>query len=207
MPRYAISDIHGCAKTFDLLLRQIDFGPEDELYLLGDYVDRGPDSPGVIHHIMRLQENGFLVKALMGNHEEMTLNEYRRAPHLRHGYPDQQIRWMMNLPSYLEIPGYILVHAGLSFSGPDPLNDREAMRWIRYWHQDLDREWLGDRRIVHGHTPQSYVEVIRDTQHVDELPVICIDAGCAFQRMGLGYLVALDLDSLAVHTLRRVEIV
>lgn len=51
MSRYAISDIHGCAKTFKNLLRRISFSKEDVLYLLGDYIDRGPDSKGVIDHI------------------------------------------------------------------------------------------------------------------------------------------------------------
>ncbi|MEM8906599.1 MAG: metallophosphoesterase, partial [Bacteroidota bacterium] len=42
MPKYAISDIHGCLKTFQALLETISFNRSDELYLLGDFVDRGP---------------------------------------------------------------------------------------------------------------------------------------------------------------------
>jgi len=51
MKKFAISDIHGCAKTFKALLKKINFSKEDELYLLGDYIDRGPDSKGVIDYI------------------------------------------------------------------------------------------------------------------------------------------------------------
>ena len=51
MNKYAISDIHGCLKTFKALLTKLDFSKQDELYLLGDYIDRGPDSKGVIDYI------------------------------------------------------------------------------------------------------------------------------------------------------------
>ena len=44
MAKYAISDIHGCLKSFQALLEKIDLKKEDELFLLGDYIDRGPDS-------------------------------------------------------------------------------------------------------------------------------------------------------------------
>jgi len=51
MARFTISDIHGCAETFKKLLNRISFSKEDVLYLSGDYIDRGPDSKGVIDHI------------------------------------------------------------------------------------------------------------------------------------------------------------
>ncbi|MFT6129303.1 MAG: serine/threonine protein phosphatase 1 [Neolewinella sp.] len=46
--RYTISDIHGCLKTFRALLDELKLDRNDELFLLGDYIDRGPDSQGVI---------------------------------------------------------------------------------------------------------------------------------------------------------------
>ncbi|MEL6721291.1 MAG: metallophosphoesterase, partial [Bacteroidota bacterium] len=57
MAKYAISDIHGCSKSFQALLEKINFSPKDELYLLGDYIDRGPDSKGVIDHVLSLKED------------------------------------------------------------------------------------------------------------------------------------------------------
>ena len=70
MKKFAISDIHGCNITFKALLEKIDFQKTDELYMLGDYVDRGPNSKGVIDAILELQKEGYFVKCLMGNHEE-----------------------------------------------------------------------------------------------------------------------------------------
>ena len=46
--RFAISDIHGCLKTFQAMLAHLKLQPEDELYLLGDFIDRGPASGAVI---------------------------------------------------------------------------------------------------------------------------------------------------------------
>lgn len=203
--RFAISDIHGCLDTFNALLSRIDLQQEDELYLLGDYIDRGPDSPGVLNRIMELQHNGYQLNCLMGNHEEMQLDRYQRAAHQKHGYTDEQFLWMSRLDNYLMIPGYILVHAGLDFKSDDPLKDTYQMRWIRYWEADLDREWLGNRRIVYGHTPRPYTDIMRQVKRLDEEPALCIDAGCAFQARGLGYLVAFDLDSNEVHPMRRIE--
>jgi len=61
MRRFAISDIHGCVQTFQDLLLSIKLSEEDELYLLGDYIDRGPDSQGVLDTIFDLWDAGFKV--------------------------------------------------------------------------------------------------------------------------------------------------
>ena len=58
MHKFAISDLHGCRKTFLALLDKIAFSQNDELYLLGDYVDRGPDSEGVLVEIFALHKDG-----------------------------------------------------------------------------------------------------------------------------------------------------
>ncbi|MFD1905506.1 metallophosphoesterase [Paenibacillus rhizoplanae] len=52
-----ISDIHGCIEEFNLLLRRAEYDPSrDQLILLGDYVDRGPDSRAVVEQAKRLAE-------------------------------------------------------------------------------------------------------------------------------------------------------
>ena len=71
--RYAITDIHGGNLTFQALLRKIDFRHSDQLFLLGDYVDRGPDSMGVLETICNLIDAGYDVRPLRGNHDEMLL--------------------------------------------------------------------------------------------------------------------------------------
>jgi serine/threonine protein phosphatase 1 len=70
MRTLAIGDIHGCRRALDALLERVAPGPEDLLITLGDYVDRGPDSRGVLDRLLELHAAGRLV-ALRGNHEEM----------------------------------------------------------------------------------------------------------------------------------------
>ncbi|MBE0637815.1 MAG: serine/threonine protein phosphatase [Bacteroidales bacterium] len=74
MKRWVIPDLHGCVKTLRALVEnQIRPQGTDEIYLLGDYIDRGPDPKGVLDFIMGLQEKGLNIYPLRGNHEEYIL--------------------------------------------------------------------------------------------------------------------------------------
>ncbi len=215
--KIAISDIHGCVKTFAALLAQLNFAKTDELFLLGDYVDRGPNSKGVIDYIWLLQDQGHTVHCLMGNHEEMVWEEYgnsRKYPDYEPevdkpllqsfgasnilDIPERYIDWMRGLPRYVEISGYILVHAGINFDLEDPLSDEHDLIWIRDWYRNLNRSWLGDRVIVHGHTPQVRGVVESHLAGLEHRPVICIDGGCVFPRSAYSRLCALDLTNRAL---------
>ncbi|GAB1419836.1 metallophosphoesterase family protein [Bacteroidales bacterium] len=75
--RWVIPDIHGCSKTLrSLIENQIKPGKWDELIFLGDYIDRGPDSKGVIDYIMQLQHQEYSIRLLKGNHEEYCIKTY-----------------------------------------------------------------------------------------------------------------------------------
>jgi serine/threonine protein phosphatase 1 len=81
---YAIGDIHGRNDLMQLLLRQIDDddikrgGADTQIIFLGDLVDRGPDSAGVIETAIALRESGRKVRFLMGNHEEVFVQTCRK---------------------------------------------------------------------------------------------------------------------------------
>lgn len=66
---YAISDIHGCWDKYRKLLKKINFGPDDTLYVLGDVIDRGPDGFKIMLDMARRPN----VVNLMGNHEAMAV--------------------------------------------------------------------------------------------------------------------------------------
>jgi serine/threonine protein phosphatase 1 len=68
----AIGDIHGCSTAFDTLLSVVKPKPDDQIITLGDYVDRGPNSKGIINRLISIHQTGQLV-ALRGNHELMML--------------------------------------------------------------------------------------------------------------------------------------
>src|SRR5260370_16048070 len=82
MPRLlAIGDIHGCSRALDALLLDVKLEPSDQLVTIGDYVDRGPDSRGVLERIIALHASGRLV-ALRGNHELMMLSAHQSSESL-----------------------------------------------------------------------------------------------------------------------------
>jgi hypothetical protein len=68
----AIGDVHGCSKALATLLEAIQPTQQDMLVFLGDYIDRGPDSRGVVEQVIALGERCTVVP-LLGNHEEMML--------------------------------------------------------------------------------------------------------------------------------------
>ena len=134
---YCISDIHGCYDEFKALLKKINFTGTDTLYVLGDVIDRGPESIKCLRYIMGASN----VHLLMGNHEQMMLDalasDYERDESLmRHWFEnggnktlqelcklskDEQIS-IMNYINALPYLGqvkigeqnYVLVHAGLN---------------------------------------------------------------------------------------------
>ncbi|WNJ20675.1 metallophosphoesterase family protein [Pontibacter sp. G13] len=172
MRKFAISDIHGCNKTLRTLLeRRLEITPKDELYLLGDLVDRGPDSKGVIDYIIQLKEAGYQVNCLKGNHEEMMVqaarNSRETAMWLYNGgketlqsfniedpgqISDKYLDFVDSLPFFYEVDEYILVHAGLNFIPEESNGKKEKAGFLWNMHnplKDLDammwiRWWYED---------------------------------------------------------------
>lgn len=219
MRRFAISDIHGCLQSFRALLDKIGLVQGDQLYLLGDFIDRGPDTKGVMELVLGLEPSGVSGFNLMGNHEYAFLRALKEpgfsAAWLRNyggeatiasyggfqNIPESHLEWMQSLPLFLEPEGYFMVHAGLDFRLPDPLEDEMGMLYLRDWYENLNREWLGDRILVHGHTPVPKEQILQQRDNLAALPVLNIDAGCVYagRRPGLGYLCALDLESQELY--------
>ena len=66
--RFVIGDVHGCARTLRTLVEErLGLTREDELYLLGDLIDRGPAVREVLEYIIGLREAGYAVASVMGN--------------------------------------------------------------------------------------------------------------------------------------------
>ncbi len=82
MRTLAIGDVHGCLTALDTLLGFIQMKPDDRLIFLGDYIDRGPDSKGVLDRVIQLRLTG-QVETLRGNHELMMLAAAEDATGLR----------------------------------------------------------------------------------------------------------------------------
>jgi serine/threonine protein phosphatase 1 len=215
---FAITDIHGCAQTFKLLVEKvICLNKSDKLYLLGDYIDRGPDSKGVLDYILMLSENGYQIFALKGNHEEMLLRAYESEQFLElwllnggvstlisfnassiNDLPYKYINFLKALPYYYVTDDFILVHAGLNFNRSNPLEDIESMLWQRNFEVDLKK--TQGRNIIHGHTPVSLIEIQKNIIDLKVKHKINLDNGCVY---GLGdfygNLCALELETLKIY--------
>lgn len=80
--RWAVGDVHGHAKTLEhLVLQEMQLQKEDQLILLGDLVDRGPDAKGVFDFIFHLKEEGFQVHCVRGNHDDLMLDSWIESLH------------------------------------------------------------------------------------------------------------------------------
>jgi serine/threonine protein phosphatase 1 len=79
--QWVIPDTHGCLKTLRKLIEdQIQPTVSDTIYLLGDYIDRGPESKGVLDYLMQWPADTATLSLLKGNHEVMLLKAYREPP-------------------------------------------------------------------------------------------------------------------------------
>jgi bis(5'-nucleosyl)-tetraphosphatase (symmetrical) len=121
MALYLIGDVQGCDEPLQRLLEAIDFSPSrDTIYLLGDLVNRGPDSAGVLR---RLRGYGSSAKCLLGNHDlnllavaggvraagkRDTLDSVLQAPDCH-----DLLNWLRQQPLARYEHGILMVHAGV----------------------------------------------------------------------------------------------
>ena len=159
----------------DAIANHMDGAPFRVVFL-GDYVDRGPDSCGVIDFLMQLQREWPVVR-LKGNHEELmlqavtrpgdgrlrrwleyggdnTLKSYGLSPEsdLGEGIPKEHLRWMASLPRTTGDRHRIYVHAGLMPGTPVHRQNDQTCLWIRErFLQARASEF--EAHVVHGHTP------------------------------------------------------
>ena len=203
---YAIGDIHGCLAQLEALEAEIaadarDIDGEKWLVTVGDHIDRGPDSAGVIEHLRRRPPDGFRRFSLLGNHEAMMLN-FLAAPDPAHFWLDEggietlqsfgidpytetglyerprdrlprtAVDFAESLPVCLSLPGWLFVHAGIRPGIPLGDQTDDDMIWIR--GPFLSAQLTGGLRIVHGHTPGRNIVV---TPHRIDIDTHCYHTG------------------------------
>jgi serine/threonine protein phosphatase 1 len=217
---FIIGDIHGCHKTFrKLIYEEISIKESDRIYCLGDYIDRGSNSRGVVDFILELRKDNYQVYTLRGNHEQMLLDSENsisaNALWKMNGgnttLRDFKVSTIRELdPVYLEFfestefyfktDQFLLVHAGLNFNLPDPLADKYSLLWIRDFK--VNKSYLGGRILVHGHTPVNG-DFIR--RQYFESP-FNIDGGCVYKDIeGLGSLFALNFFEQKLVEVRNID--
>lgn len=224
--RWVIPDIHGCVKTLKTLIEQlIKPTKHDGLFFLGDYIDRGPDSKGVIDYIRNLQDDEYNVQALLGNHEDYCLQaveaEFRRKGILglksrnhirkeweRHGGKETQqsfgIKDLRDFPKeYLDwmrgLEYYIeLEDYILVHAGLNFKNSNPFNdKRAMLWIRDfkVNPDVINNKTIVHGHVPVS-LEFMDMALKGAGYHFVDLDNGVYMEnRMGFGNLCALELNS------------
>jgi len=216
---FAIGDIHGCSKTFEaMLFDKIEIKKSDQIFCIGDYIDRGKDSKGVIDIILTLKDEGFSIYTLRGNHEQMMLDAFTDDEAmdvwLNNGggatlksfgikslrdLPDRYLSFLMETEFYLQKDRYIFTHAGLNFENENIFEDKDAMLWIRYFERYQPA--LGNKLLIHGHTPEPLDHILNQTGNC-----INIDGGCVYaHKRHFGNLVVFDANERKLITMHNCE--
>ncbi|MBT9392173.1 serine/threonine protein phosphatase [Hymenobacter sp. NST-14] len=214
MARYVTTDIHGCLHSLrHLIEHRLRLTAADELYLLGDYVHKGPDSRGVLDYLMQLPKQGYRVVCLRGNHDQELLDaaqghhdrtwasEADRQLTLRsfgvtrpEDIPAVYQQWLHELPHQLDVPGWTLVHAGFDFRLPPAAMRRDWNTMLNIKEFTFDASRLQGRRLVHGHVPTPGAEVQRRV--AARAGSLGLDTGCVYRHNPeLRHLAALNLDT------------
>jgi bis(5'-nucleosyl)-tetraphosphatase (symmetrical) len=163
MTLYAIGDIQGCRAAFDALLERLEFDPdEDRLWLVGDLVNRGPDSLGVLRRVIAL---GDAATCVLGNHDLhlLAVAAGAREPGptdtfggvLQAPDADELFDWLRGRPLlyYDEPARSVLVHAGI----PPRWDVSEALERAHEVGAELvsDR-WQAMLRTMYGNEPAGW---------------------------------------------------
>lgn len=185
---WAIGDIHGCLKSLERLISEISPNENDKLIFLGDYIDRGPDSKGVVDYLIELSKRINCV-FIRGNHEQMLLDvvdnkddtylwlingaqaTWRSYGSLQSLISNEEhMEFYRNTKFYHIEDNYLFVHAGVR---PKILLDKQDMRdliWIR--EEFITKNHGLGYVVVFGHTPFENALIMEDK--------IGIDTGCVY---------------------------
>jgi bis(5'-nucleosyl)-tetraphosphatase (symmetrical) len=200
-----VGDVHGCIDEFNELLRKLSYDPKnDRLILLGDLIDRGPDSVAVVRKAREMK-----LECVMGNHEHKYVKWFRTQGTRVDVYDkrafyadlsDQDITYINDMPLYVELEDVVAVHAGLKPGISISNQTKDDLMYLRYTDSDrkfislkkinkLGKEatgakfwtefWQGPKSVVYGHNVHSYEDPL-----IEEVApgIFCygIDTGCCF---------------------------
>jgi serine/threonine protein phosphatase 1 len=202
----AIGDIHGCLDPFERLLAAIELKADDTLVILGDVVDRGPNSRGVIDCLLALKDQCQLI-CILGNHEEMLLGVLDGVIPLQEWLsfggaealdsfgkgsapsrvPQEHIDFLRSWGDYHETPSYFYAHGNYLARKPLDQQPWHEMRWESL-RNFLPRMHCSGKTAILGHTSNKQGEIVNLGY------LVCIDT----YAHGGGWLTALEPETKKV---------
>jgi len=198
----AIGDVHGCLDGLLGIIDQVEPAGDDTLVMLGDCIDRGPDSRGVLDLLLELEDRCQLV-TILGNHEEMLLAAVDRpgttgmwlecggretlasyGNHSAGELPHEHLLYIRTWRDFWENDTHFFAHA--NYASDVPLDGQEwgYQRWLSL-KRSMPQPHTSGKVAVLGHTSQKSGEVL-DRGHL-----LCIDTYC----YGGKWLTAFDSES------------
>ena len=210
---YAIGDVHGCNSLLIKLLAAINPQKHDTVIFLGDVIDRGEDSKGVLDTIIQYQSICQVI-LIQGNHEEMMLGAVQEKEYLKYWLkfggietlqsfdvvisqqglrqiPYEYYKLLKSSLPYHETENFIFTHATPLPHLPINQQTDEGLRW-RFIPPDGQERHISGKTIICGHSAQKSGKVY----HQDGL--ICIDTDA----YGGGALTVLELTTMQVYQVK-----
>jgi serine/threonine protein phosphatase 1 len=193
----AVGDIHGCLLSLKKLIEEVGLEPEDQLVFLGDMMDRGSQTRGVIEFVMKLRKR-YNCHFLMGNHEKMFLDYLEngnakwwfenggRATLKSYGckkgldLPREHVNFLKGFHYFLETENFVFVHGGLdpemNVSNNFKFYLPEEFCWLqRHMSQEFveRNEYKWEKTVVCAHTTVKEPLILKR--------LIGIDTGCVYK--------------------------
>lgn len=178
MATYAVGDIHGCLKPLKVLFDALKVAPDDQVVFLGDYVDRGLDSKGVLDWLIKHRKR-YQFEFILGNHEIMmqtarldqsrlpvwlpfggaaTLDSYGIGDDANWAEMINPEHWAFidQCKPYVEKNEFIFVHAGLEAGKKLSEQSRHTLFWQKF---ETPQAYASNRKVICGHTSRKNGEV------------------------------------------------
>lgn len=205
----AIGDVHGCLQSLQALTKKLEKYSDRQFVFLGDYIDRGPDSKGVVDFLLDYREQQDCI-FLRGNHEQMLLDAYYNdnldlwlmnggrstlesygAKYNQLNIAEEHLEFYKDTRMYYDTPDFFFVHAGLSPAKTieqslQDDNDIQDFLWERSHLNVFETPW--EKTVVFGHTPRPHP--IRKNK------MLGLDTGCVYESLGYGKLTAAVLPEM-----------
>ena len=202
---FIMSDIHGQYDLFLKMLDKIKLKREDLLVIIGDICDRGKKSYEIYMKCMKMRKLGYNLKFILGNHEDMLLEDLENDYPIRYEteysvfrnskYFENKdmkdwheenfleeiewlVKWLKNCPLIISGNENIFVHAGLDLKKVLEKQEKETVLWTReeFWlMENVELEEYKGKNIYFGHTPNINGRISKKTDRIKG-----IDCGAFF---------------------------